>query len=87
MKKREVSKQMHDFDDGRGPQPAHWHANGGGWVEETCEVVSVCYVNRDSEIFGGSRIVDSRVDDSRVCNNHRRPRAMQHPGKINLSKG
>lgn len=41
-----------DFRDGRGPVPAHQHANGGGWVANTATVAIPAYIGPDAQVFG-----------------------------------
>jgi len=53
--------EMFDFEDGRGPVPAHQHANGGGWVADTVIIPAEIYIGRTArisggEIYGGARI-------------------------------
>lgn len=53
---------LFDFEDGRGPVPAHRHPNGGGWVAETAHVDETAYVGPDARVsdygrvFGNGRV-------------------------------
>lgn len=50
---------LHDFQDGRGPVPAHMHANGGGWVENTATVAPTAYVGPHAQVKLFAKILDS----------------------------
>ena len=45
----------HDFNDGKGPAPAHKHSNGGGWVADTATVAASAFVGPDARVYGGAR--------------------------------
>jgi UDP-3-O-[3-hydroxymyristoyl] glucosamine N-acyltransferase len=53
--------QTYDFGDGRGPVPAHQHANGGGWVAHTATVHSTVYVGPNARISDTARISGSAL--------------------------
>ena len=64
----------YDFQDGRGPVPAHQHPNGGGWVADTARVAASACVGRDAwvcgdaEVSGDARVYgDARVSSRRGC--------------------
>ena len=48
-----------DFDDGRGPVPAHRHPNGGGWVADTASVETAAFVGPDARVSGDARVLGS----------------------------
>ena len=43
---------MHDFNDGNGPVPAHQHPNGGGWVADTATVADTAFVGLGAQVCG-----------------------------------
>ena len=45
-----------DFNDGNGLVPAHKHANGGGWVADTAEVVDTVYVGSYALVYGNASV-------------------------------
>ncbi len=54
---------LHDFDDGRGPVPAHRHPNGGGWVENTATVAPTAYVGPHAQVKLFAQVLDkARVE-------------------------
>jgi hypothetical protein len=58
-----AEKIMHDF--GWGPDPAHQHPNGGGWVADTAHVDATAYVGPDAKVSGTARVYGSaRVSGS-----------------------
>ncbi len=59
-----------DFEDGRGPVPAHRHTNGGGWVSDDCVVDAPTYIEEDACVWGGC-ILDSVniYNEARVSGN------------------
>ena len=46
----------YDFQDGKGPVPAHKHSNGGGWVEDTAQVFDAAYVGFYARVYGNARV-------------------------------
>ena len=48
-----------DFEDGRGPVPAHQHPNGGGWVADSATVEDTVFVGRNALIYGDARLYDT----------------------------
>ena len=46
----------YDFEDGRGPVPAHQHINGGGWVEETATVEKSARIEERARVSGDARV-------------------------------
>ncbi len=48
-----------DFQNGRGPVPAHQHPNGNGWVENTVIIPENICVPATSRIWGKARIGDN----------------------------
>jgi len=53
--------EMHDFDDGNGPVPAHRHPNGGGWVADTATVAKTAFVGPDAAVFQFAQVHDFAV--------------------------
>jgi len=45
------NETLFDFEDGRGPVPAHRHSNGGGWVENTAQVEESVFVEDTARVF------------------------------------
>jgi hypothetical protein len=43
-----------DFQDGKGPVPAHQHSNGGGWVADTAKV------------YGNAKVSDAKVSGDAI---------------------
>jgi hypothetical protein len=55
-----------DFNDGKGPVPAHQHPNGGGWVADTAKVTDTSYVGPDAWVYGNAEVSgDARVSGDR----------------------
>jgi carbonic anhydrase/acetyltransferase-like protein (isoleucine patch superfamily) len=50
-----------DFQDGRGPVPAHKHPNGGGWVADTATVSDTAYVGPDAWVSGNAQVYGSAL--------------------------
>jgi hypothetical protein len=51
-----------DFNDAKGPVPAHKHANGGGWVADTATVAATAYVGPNARVYGNVQVSgDARV--------------------------
>jgi carbonic anhydrase/acetyltransferase-like protein (isoleucine patch superfamily)/predicted RNA-binding Zn-ribbon protein involved in translation (DUF1610 family) len=48
--------QTFDFQDGKGPVPAHQHSDGGGWVANTAEVEDTVYVGPAATVFGSAKV-------------------------------
>ncbi len=82
---------LHDFDDGRGPVPAHQHSNGGGWVENTATVASTAYVGPHAQVRLFGKVLDrARVEgqglvtdsavvkDKAICRGEARCETMLH---------
>ena len=57
-----------DFQDGKGPVPAHQHSHGGGWVADTATVADAAYVGPDAQVYGNARVFGSALvsGDARV---------------------
>jgi UDP-3-O-[3-hydroxymyristoyl] glucosamine N-acyltransferase len=55
----EIEMTTFDFDDGKGPVPAHKHYNGGGWVADTAKVADTAHVGRDARVYGNARVSDN----------------------------
>ena len=49
----------YDFQDGKGPVPAHKHSNGGGWVAETASVSETSYVGPEAMVYGYARVYEN----------------------------
>lgn len=53
---------VHDFNDGKGPVPAHQHLNPdgslGGWVAETAYVAPTCFVGPDAQVYDHAVVYD-----------------------------
>jgi carbonic anhydrase/acetyltransferase-like protein (isoleucine patch superfamily) len=45
-----------DFQDGKGPVPAHQHLKGGGWVADTATVSNTAYVGPDAQVYGSALV-------------------------------
>jgi len=45
-----------DFQDGKGPVPAHRHRNGGGWVADTASVADSAYVGPNAKVFDNAQV-------------------------------
>jgi hypothetical protein len=54
-------KVMHDFNDGKGPVPAHQHANGGGRVADTVTIDDTAFVGPDARVFGDAEVYGTEV--------------------------
>lgn len=57
-----------DFQDGKGPVPAHQHPNGGGWVADTARVEETAFVGPNAQVYG-SALVEGGVQllsDTRI---------------------
>ena len=52
---------LHDFQDGRGPVPAHPHSNGGGWIADTATVDATARVSGDAQVYGDASHITGRV--------------------------
>jgi carbonic anhydrase/acetyltransferase-like protein (isoleucine patch superfamily) len=50
-------RSKYDFGDGRGPVPAHRHANGGGWVDDTAEVDPTARVQAGAVVGAGAAVM------------------------------
>lgn len=50
-----------DFNDGKGPVPAHKHPNGGGWVADTATVDETACVGSEARVFGNARVYDNAM--------------------------
>lgn len=57
-----------DFEDGKGPVPAHKHRNGGSWVANTSIVADTAYVGPNARVFGSSHVAGSAIisDKARI---------------------
>jgi carbonic anhydrase/acetyltransferase-like protein (isoleucine patch superfamily) len=55
--------EWHDFEQGDGPEPAHRHQNGGGWVANTATVASSAYVGPDAAVFQQATVKDAASID------------------------
>jgi len=64
---------MYDFDDGKGPVPAHQHPKGGGWVAKTAVVDPTVYVGPNAMVYGRAQVRDlARLEDeSHACDDAR----------------
>ena len=62
---------LHDFQDGRGPVPAHPHSNGGGWIADTATVDATARVSGDAQVYGDAQVSgNARVSgDAQVSGN------------------
>lgn len=56
---KESVKQQYDFEDGKGPVPAHKHCNGGGWVANTAHVRGTARVEGNAKVFGYAKVTGS----------------------------
>ena len=67
----EIEMTTFDFDDGKGPVPAHKHPNGGGWVADTAKVAKTAYVGAEARVYGNAMVFgNARVyGDARVYDN------------------
>lgn len=45
-----------DFQDGKGPVPAHQHPNGGGWVADTARVEETAFVGPNAQVYGSALV-------------------------------
>lgn len=75
-----------DFEDGKGPVPAHRHVNPdgseGGWVADTAAVEPTAYVGHDARVYssawvGGEARVDGKAkvyEDAKVSGYAKEPR-------------
>jgi len=69
----------YDFEDGRGPVPAHQHSNGGGWVADSAQVAASAFVGPDVRVYGTAKVygtaevyINARIyDHARVYGNAR----------------
>ena len=53
---KESVKQQYDFEDGKGPVPAHKHCNGGGWVANTAHVSGTASVEVSAKVYGYAKV-------------------------------
>ena len=60
MNKNLKTHEVYDFEDGRGPVPAHRHLNPngkyGGWVEDSASVSGSVYLDYTVTVFGNANI-------------------------------
>lgn len=58
-----MSISTFDFQDGLGPVPAHRHINPdgseGGWIAETAQVASTCYVGENAQVSGSALVYEN----------------------------
>lgn len=79
INKASENQAFFDFEDGRGPVPAHKHPHGGGWVADTAEVENSVYVGPCARVYGHTHIYNnvriegfSAISDyAQVCDNVR----------------
>jgi UDP-3-O-[3-hydroxymyristoyl] glucosamine N-acyltransferase len=50
-----------NFQDGKGPVPAHQHLKGGGWVADTATVSNTAYVGADARVYGHAQVYDNAL--------------------------
>lgn len=60
-----------NFNDGRGPVPAHQHPKGEGWVANSAYVEDNCYIGPYAQVFGNAKVTGSALinDYARVYGN------------------
>lgn len=67
--------ETYDFNNGKGPVPAHRHSNGEGWVADTAKVDASAYVGPFALVFGNAQVcsgacVFGKVEvygDAKIC--------------------
>jgi uncharacterized membrane protein len=61
----------HDFQDGKGPVPAHQHCNGGGWVAESSKVDPTVYISSNALVYDEAQVSDYAqiIDSARIYGN------------------
>jgi carbonic anhydrase/acetyltransferase-like protein (isoleucine patch superfamily) len=48
---------------GTAPAGGHWHANGGGWVDDNAKVAATAYVGPNAAVFGSSTVsANARIE-------------------------
>ena len=56
MAKKRSVKQKFDFQDGKGPVPAHRHPNGNGWVADSATVDASALIGENALVYGNARV-------------------------------
>ena len=73
------ASELHDFETGEGPVPAHRHPRGGGWVADTATVASTAFVGPNAAVFDRAQVLEKAsvdgtawvLNDARVDGNAR----------------
>ena len=54
-------RELHEYDFGNGPVPAHQHPRGGGWVADTATVDETCFVGPYARVFDNAYVTGNAI--------------------------
>ena len=54
-------REIHEYDFGNGPVPAHQHPRGGGWVADTATVDETCFVGPYARVFDNAYVTGNAI--------------------------
>jgi carbonic anhydrase/acetyltransferase-like protein (isoleucine patch superfamily) len=54
-------REIHEYDFGNGPIPAHQHPRGGGWVADTATVDDTCFVGPYARVFDNAYVTGNAI--------------------------